>query len=204
MAKAPVAGRVKTRLCPPCSLEEAAAIAAAALADTLCAVTACSADRRILALDGAPGPWVPGGFDVVPQCSGSFGARLDHAWSAVKGACVQIGMDTPQLTAAHLDGALDALEHAPAAIGFASDGGWWALALRQPQPGAFDGVAMSTERTGQDQASRLRSLGLDIAALPTLTDIDTIADLRAVIREAPGTLTARQAERLGLVEGAGR
>ena len=56
MAKAPVAGRVKTRLCPPCTPAEAAAIAEAALADTLDAVAACGAGRRIVALDGEPGP----------------------------------------------------------------------------------------------------------------------------------------------------
>ena len=70
MAKSPVPGRVKTRLCPPCTPAEAAALAEAALADTLEAVAACGAGRRILALDGAPGPWLPAGFEVVAQCQG--------------------------------------------------------------------------------------------------------------------------------------
>src|SRR5690606_23084798 len=61
MAKAPVAGRVKTRLVPPLSAAEAAAVAEAALADTLEAVAACGAERRVLALDGEPGPWLPEG-----------------------------------------------------------------------------------------------------------------------------------------------
>jgi 2-phospho-L-lactate guanylyltransferase (CobY/MobA/RfbA family) len=66
VAKATVAGRVKTRLCPPCSEEEAAAVAEAALADTLEAVAACAASRRIVALDGDPGHWLPAGFEIIP------------------------------------------------------------------------------------------------------------------------------------------
>ena len=65
MAKAPVPGRVKTRLCPPCTPDEAAAITEAALADTLAAVARCGAGRRIIALDGAPGPWLPARFEVI-------------------------------------------------------------------------------------------------------------------------------------------
>ena len=67
LAKSPEPGRVKTRLCPPLSPAEAAAVAAAALADTLEAVHGCGADRKILALDGRPGPWLPPGFEVIEQ-----------------------------------------------------------------------------------------------------------------------------------------
>src|SRR3954447_17694456 len=97
MAKSPVPGRVKTRLCPPCSPGEAAAVAEAALADTLDAVAACGADRKIVALDGEPGDWLPAGFELIRQCRGSLTDRLAHAWSATGGGGVQIGMDTPQV-----------------------------------------------------------------------------------------------------------
>src|SRR3954464_9115370 len=92
MAKSPVPGRVKTRLCPPCSPEEAAAVAAAALAETLDAVAACHADRKIVALDGEPGEWAPAGFELIEQCRGSLADRLAHAWSTAGGGGVQIGM----------------------------------------------------------------------------------------------------------------
>ena len=55
LAKAPVPGRVKTRLCPPCTPDQAAAIAAAALADTLAATTGAAPGRTVLALDGPDG-----------------------------------------------------------------------------------------------------------------------------------------------------
>jgi glycosyltransferase A (GT-A) superfamily protein (DUF2064 family) len=180
MAKAPVAGRVKTRLCPPCTPAEAAAVAEAALADTLDAVAACGAQRRIVALDGAPGPWLPPGFDVVPQCAGPFDLRLTAAWAATTGPGVQIGMDTPQVTPALLDDALATLDNHTAALGPAVDGGWWAIALRRPDPRTFLGIPMSTDRTGHAQLARLRSLGHDVALLRTLVDLDTAADLQAV------------------------
>lgn len=196
MAKAPVAGRVKTRLCPPCTPEEAAEIAEAALADTLAAVAGCGADRRIVALEGAPGDWLPPGFDVVPQCAGSFDLRLTAAWATTDGPAVQIGMDTPQVTPALLDDALATLDDHTAALGPAVDGGWWALALRRPEPQAFVGIAMSTPRTGRDQLARIRSLGHDVALLPWLVDLDTVADLDAV---SAGPRTFAAATRLGLL-----
>jgi glycosyltransferase A (GT-A) superfamily protein (DUF2064 family) len=178
---------------------EAAALAEAALADTLESVAASGADRRILALDGAPGPWLPAGFDVVAQCGGSLARRLAHAWSVAGGPGIQIGMDTPQVTAADLDDALGALDTSQAALGHAADGGWWAIGLRRPEPDAFRGVPMSTARTGRAQEARLRALGLDVALLPTLVDLDTTADLPAVVASGAAARTARLAADLGLV-----
>jgi uncharacterized protein len=88
LAKEPVPGRVKTRLCPPCSPAEAASLAAAALADTLAAATASGADRVVLALDGRVGPWCPPGVHVVTQGTGGLDRRLATAWSAVPGPAV--------------------------------------------------------------------------------------------------------------------
>ena len=122
MAKEPVPGRVKTRLVPPCTPRQAAALAEAALADTLHAVLAAPACRRVLVLDGEPGPWLPPGFDVVPQCDGGLDERLAAAFAAVPGPALLIGMDTPQLTPALL--AVD-WEAADAWFGPAADRGFW-------------------------------------------------------------------------------
>src|SRR5438105_10641512 len=97
MAKAPRAGLVKTRLCPPLTPAEAAAVAGAALRDTLAAVAASNAERWIIALDGPVGPWLPPGFEIIEQCQGSLDMRLAHAWHEAGGPGVQIGMDTPQV-----------------------------------------------------------------------------------------------------------
>ncbi|WP_298329140.1 DUF2064 domain-containing protein [Haloactinopolyspora sp.] len=191
LAKAPEAGRSKTRLCPPYAPDQAAEVAEAALADTLEAVAASGARRRILALDGPPGPWLPPGFDVVAQVSGSFATRLQAAWDHAGGPGVQIGMDTPQVTASMLDHALGLLDDHEALLGLAEDGGWWALGLRQAQPGLFDGVPMSTARTGFDQYIRLRALGLAVRMLPTMRDLDTASDAATIAASAPGTRTSR-------------
>ncbi|MEO8424921.1 MAG: glycosyltransferase, partial [Actinomycetota bacterium] len=80
IAKAPVLGRSKTRLCPPCSPEDAARIAEAALADTLDAVAHTSASERVLVLDGDPGGWLPDGFRVIPQRGDGLDERLAAAF----------------------------------------------------------------------------------------------------------------------------
>ena len=91
IAKAPVAGRVKTRLTPPCSPADAAGLAAAALADTLAAVARSRrAARRVLVLDGEPGPWIPRGFDVLPQRGDGLAARLAAAFCDVGGPALLI------------------------------------------------------------------------------------------------------------------
>jgi rSAM/selenodomain-associated transferase 1 len=187
LAKAPVPGRVKTRLCPPCDPEQAARLAEAALVDTLHAVAATPDTRRVLVLDGAPGRWLPAGFEVLPQRGDGLDERLAHAFTDVGGGGVLIGMDTPQLTPVHLTAALRALDapHVDAMLGPALDGGWWGIGLRSPDPAVFLGVPMSTRETGAAQAARLRALGLRVARLPRLRDVDEFDDAVTVARAAP-------------------
>ncbi|MCA1846348.1 MAG: DUF2064 domain-containing protein [Actinobacteria bacterium] len=199
MAKEPFPGKAKTRLCPPCSPDEAAAVAEAALADTLAAVARCGAARKLLALDGRPGPWLPPGFDVIPQRGRDFNERLANAWSDADGAGVQIGMDTPQVSAAELDELLAALDRADAVLGHALDGGWWVIGWRRADPAAmFAGIPMSTPQTGRAQESRIGALGLSLHRAAPKRDIDTIADLAVVADHHPGLRTARVARSLAL------
>lgn len=178
MAKAPAPGRVKTRMTPPCTSTEAAAIAEAALADTLEAALASGAERVVLALDGPPGPWLPAGVEIVDQGKGSFTERLSRVWSSVGAPGLQIGMDTPQLTPADLDAALERLTQTDvdAVLGPATDGGWWALGLTAPCPGAFTGIAMSRPDTGQRQHERLVALGRRVGTLAAMLDADDFDD----------------------------
>jgi uncharacterized protein len=196
IAKQPVPGRVKTRLVPPCTHEQAAALAEAALADTLRTVLMAPAARRVLVLDGEPGPWLPPGFDIVPQCGGPLDQRLAAAFAAVRGPALLIGMDTPQVTPEML--AVD-WRAADAVFGPAADGGFWALGLREPDPALLRGVPMSTSATGAIQRARLVAAGLRVAELPQLRDVDTAVDALAVAREAPQTLFAARAGELALV-----
>lgn len=193
LAKSPEPGRVKTRLCPPCTPAEAACLARASLADTLATVAACGADRRILALDGEPGEWLPPGFEVIPQIGTTLNERLAEAWAHAGAPGVQIGSDTPQLSPADLDDALARVTGpdrtdkpaAHAVLGLATDGGWWAVGMRLGRTGLFDGVPMSTPATGACQLARLEALGLRVDLLAVRRDVDTWDDACSIAGSHP-------------------
>jgi rSAM/selenodomain-associated transferase 1 len=185
IAKEPVPGRVKTRLTPPYTPGQAALIAESALADTLDAVAAAPAVRRVLVLAGRPGRWLPPGFEVLPQRGDGLDERLANAFADVDGPAVLIGMDTPQVTPAMLADAGRRLEDGDAVFGPAADGGFWLLGLRAPDPRMLLGVPMSRPDTGACQLARLN--GLRIATLETLTDVDTAEDAVRVAAQAPDT-----------------
>src|SRR6185436_11773484 len=194
LAKEPVPGRVKTRLQPAFSASEAALLAAAAIQDTIAAVRDCSATRRILAWDGGPLSWQEG-FEVVAQPAGALNLRLAAAFATALSSrtdepALLIGMDTPQVTARLLD--ID-WEGANAVLGLSEDGGFWAIGLRPGHPpGIFDGVPMSTSRTGSAQLARLFDLGLSVKLLPPLRDVDRPADAELVATEFPGLIFSRR------------
>ncbi len=198
LAKEPVAGRVKTRLCPPCTATEAAEIAEAALAETLATAVVSAADRIVLGLDGAVGPWCPPGVEVVEQGTGDLAARLERLWSHARGPAMQIGMDTPQIGVEDLDLAMAQLTDGDtdAVLGPADDGGWWGLGLRLPSVGVFDGIATSRADTGANQLERLRSLGLTVVMLRTARDVDRWDDAVAAAAAAPGTAFAAAVRRV--------
>ena len=184
LAKAPVPGRVKTRLCPPCSAAEAAAVAAAALADTLDA--AAGAAPAVLAVDGRMP--VPPGVRVLAQRGDGLGERIAAAFADTgAGPVLQIGMDTPQAGPELLAACLSRLDSAvDAVLGPAEDGGWWALGLRHPRHARLlAGVPMSTPDTGRLTLAALRGAGLRVSLLPTLRDVDGWPDAVAVARLAP-------------------
>ena len=129
LAKAPVAGRVKTRLGADVGMAYAADLAAAALLDTLLACTAAFGPGSCrLALAGDLTGAVRadelhaalGGWTVVPQRGGDFAERLVNAHldaAEHDGAVVQIGMDTPQVTTGQLTAVADGLAHHGAVLG---------------------------------------------------------------------------------------
>ena len=187
VAKTPEPGRVKTRLCPPCTPEQAARVAAAALADTVDTVTAAPATHRTFVVEG-PCP-APPGWHRVPQRGAGLGARLAHAFTDTRWAgtpSLLVGMDTPQLTAGRLARAADLLRAADAVLGLAEDGGWWALGLTEPRHATMlRDIPTSLPTTGARTLAALRRRGLRVAALPVLRDVDTAADAHAVAALCP-------------------
>jgi rSAM/selenodomain-associated transferase 1 len=187
IAKDPLPGRAKTRLCPPCRPAQAARLAEAALRDTLQVVTATPAARHVLVLDGDPARWRRPGLDIIVQRGGDLAQRLEHAFTDVGGPALLVGMDTPQVTGELLAEGLAALARFDAVLGPAADGGYWSVGLRHAVAGAFLGVPMSAADTLARQRRRFRELGLTTYEQPLLRDVDTIADARAVAALVPGS-----------------
>jgi hypothetical protein len=222
LAKAPVAGLAKTRLCPPASPADAAAIAAAALLDTLEHAAAVRGVRVMVAWTGrladaerrAELTTALAGVEVFTQVPGGLGERIAAAHAEVArrspgAAVLQIGMDTPQADPDVLATALarlrgsNCVRGADCVLGPAEDGGWWALGLRDPARAAvLAGVPTSRPDTGELTHRALCDAGLDVTALPRLRDVDTATDAHLVAAEAPGTRFAAEVRtRLGLLSG---
>ena len=196
IAKAPIAGQSMTRLSPPLTLEQAAVLAEASLVDTLEAVLATRAGRRVLILEGSPGPWLPRGLELVSQRGIGLDERLACAFVDLGEPALIVGMDTPQVTPDLLGRALSLLESTPAVLGPATDGGYWAIGLQTPEPRALLGVPMSSQHTLAAQRHRLDELGLPRLDLPELRDVDTYYDALHVARQAPSSGFAEALESL--------
>jgi uncharacterized protein len=196
IAKEPMPGRVKTRLTPAFTPAQAAALAEASLTDTLAAVAGTNVVRRVLALEGRPGRWLPPGFDVISQRGHGLDERITWALTDARVTLpvpvVLIGMDTPQVTPGLLAAAAEPLaDHsADATFGLAEDGGFWLLGLREVNPDLILGVPMSRNDTGARQLDRLQRAGLRIQLLPELTDVDTVREAGHVAAITPGSAFA--------------
>jgi len=193
VAKAPVPGQAKTRLAAGVGDQAAAEIAAAALLDTLDAVAAAPVAERVVALTGELDAADRADeirarladFTVVPQRGADFAARLanahvDAATAAGALPVLQIGMDTPQVTA-------------EAVLGLARDGGWWVLgATDAMMADCLRSIPMSRSDTGAVTLAALTDTGANVSLVPTLADVDTLDDVDAVRREcAPASRFAR-------------
>jgi uncharacterized protein len=205
LAKEPRPGKVKTRLCPPFSPDQAAALAGAALADTFSAVRGAVTEaarhdiavQPVLVLDGSTGEWLDEawGNDELPpvlaQRAGGLDERIAGAFedASVAGEpTILIGMDTPQVGAERLLRAMQELLRpgCDAVFGRAFDGGWWSLGMVEADPDLVRGIPTSTSFTGRLQLNRLMRAGLRVSLLERLRDVDTVADADAAAALVPG------------------
>jgi rSAM/selenodomain-associated transferase 1 len=178
MARAPVAGEVKTRL--ESALGRAGALAAYEdlLARALETVRAAgmeaelwmSGDRAVCArvADSA-------GLEWRPQCSGDVGERMlaiiRSAATRARTAIV-IGADLPSIDATYLRRAADALGRCDLVIGPAEDGGYGLIAMTRPCAALFKGIVWGGDRVYEDTLERARTHGLTVGSLPTVWDVD--------------------------------
>jgi uncharacterized protein len=184
LAKAPLAGAVKTRLIPALGADGAAALHARLIERTV--ETACAAATGPVTLWVTPAPphayftalasRFPIGLAVQPD--GDLGARMLAACQAAGGPAIVIGTDCPALTLSHLREAADALRAGSDVVVIpAEDGGYVLIGSRQPQPALFDGITWGVETVMADTRRRLAQHGLTSHELPTLWDVDRPEDL---------------------------
>ncbi len=127
--------------------------------------------------------WLGPTFTYNPQAEGSLTERLIHAAATARTRhpsepLIFLGGDCPTLDHATLLAARDALVTHDVVLGPATDGGYYLIALRRPEPALFTDIPWSTDRVLATTLARLASLGLTHALLPEKSDIDTLADLQ--------------------------
>ena len=205
MAKAPVAGQVKTRLGASVGAQCAAELALAALLDTLAVCESVFVEgRRVVALAGSVALSVDPpllrraleGWLVFAQQGAGFGDRLAAAHrtthAMVGGPVVQIGMDTPHVTASHLEQVVAAVVSGRPVLGRAHDGGWWVLASSSPEDvHGLHAVPMSRPDTWARTRECLERAAGTVLPTSELGDVDTALDAAAVASAAPHTAFAR-------------
>ncbi|MDO7854725.1 TIGR04282 family arsenosugar biosynthesis glycosyltransferase [Hymenobacter convexus] len=187
-AREPVLGRVKTRLAADIGPEAALAVYRELLGITAAAVTAAQvpatvwlAEAPALADATQPRPEWPGLPWHVQPATESLGERMTHAFGEAFAAgatrVVIIGTDCPGLTTELLQAAFEALETHEMVIGPADDGGYYLLGLRNLQPALFANKNWSTATVLPDTLADAARLGLSVAQLPVLHDVDSGQDL---------------------------
>jgi len=190
LAKEPSPGRVKTRLCPPLSPDQAARLCSCLLADTAEELASLRGARRFLFLDppesvarAAGGPFAA--FERLPQRGRGLGERMLRAASLCfrRGArrVVLVGADCPGLTAGRVREAFRELRSgAGAVLGPSADGGYYLLGLSWPDARLFEGIPWSTEAVLRETAARCRAAGTPFSFLGKERDVDTFEDLLAL------------------------
>lgn len=190
--KAPIAGKVKTRLCPPLSAEQAASLYAAFAKDTLDLARKVPGAQVEIAYQAggvfqnvnwlASGPSVP----FFAQQGQDLGARLNHAFNHafLLGAqkVVVLGSDTPYLNPRDVQRAFFLLDHKEVVLGPATDGGYYLIGLNRPCAFLFDGIPWSSSTVFQETVDRIQKYELPMGLLPTYTDVDTFSDLENLAR----------------------
>jgi rSAM/selenodomain-associated transferase 1 len=193
VAKAPAPGQTKTRLAPPLTFEDAAALYQAFLLDTVDAALAVGWERVTIVHPHQSGvaqalrQLVPSTAALQPQrgvglgdaLSSAFESQFDLGFDRV----VLIAGDTPTLPLPVLDRASEALERHDVAIGPSADGGYYLLGLRSFQPGLFQGISWSTEVVFEQTLAKAAELDLAASVLPEWYDVDTVAELRRLVDE---------------------
>ncbi len=211
VAKEPLPGQTKTRLCPPLTPESAAEFYGCLLLDTLALMQRLEDVDRTVAYTPASG-WdyfvrlSPDGFRLVPQAGADLGERLanalGHHFALGYRRAVIMNSDGPTLPLDHLVQAFSGLDRADVTLGPGHDGGYYLIGMKQLYPELFQDIDWSTPRVVSQTLAICQRLGLAIRQLPKWYDVDVAADLERLRRDLardPATAphTWRFLQRLG-------
>jgi rSAM/selenodomain-associated transferase 1 len=200
MAKAPRAGKVKTRLAPPLTLEESAALNVCFMRDTsrnIAEVAAAGGAAGLVCYtpvgdQGAFDGLLPEGFALIAQRGDGFGERLLRAAEDILacgfGAVCLIDSDSPTLSQEALRMAVRALAQPGdrVVLGGSDDGGYYLIGLKQPHAAPFERITWSTGSVYAETVQRVREAGLELVELPVWYDVDDGATLRVLEEELIG------------------
>ena len=194
MAKAPRAGKVKTRLAPPLTLEHSAALNTCFLRDTTANIQTVVGGAGVIcytpvgdevAFDGL----LPEGFQLIAQRGDGFGERLLFAAQDLLacgfGSVCLIDSDSPTLPHGALDRAVAELAKPGdrVVLGGSDDGGYYLIGLKAAHSVVFDRITWSTGSVFAETVERAREAGLEFVELPLWYDVDDGATLCVLAAE---------------------
>lgn len=200
MTKAPRAGKVKTRLTPPLTPQEAATLNSCFLRDTAAAIASIMQEGKTRGLAvytpvGAEKDYedlLPADFALVPQRGDALGERLIFATEdlfslGVKSVCL-INSDTPTVPPQVFSKAAQLLsKHEDSVIlGPSEDGGYYLIGFNKLQPALFENIQWSTARVLEQTTAKAQESGLQVHLLPPWYDVDDAATLQRLCRELFG------------------
>jgi rSAM/selenodomain-associated transferase 1 len=197
MIKVPRVGAVKTRLVPPLTPEEAAALSACFLRDVTANIAQLATEAGIhgfaaytpvgeeSAFDGI----LPPGFQLLAQRGANLGERLLHATedflvAGYQAVCL-INADSPTLPTRALHQALDILREPGdrVVLGEAADGGYYLIGLKRPHRRLFQEISWSTKTVLSQTLERAAEIGLESRLLPVWYDVDDVGSIRRLCAE---------------------
>jgi len=184
-ARFPQAGQVKTRLVPALGPERAAQLHRYMTEDCVSRLVPDGCQQSEICFDGGDEPsmqdWLGRELSYVPQGPGDLGQRMLRAFRRAfdegHRRAVLVGTDIPALEAAHIRQAGELLEQHQLVLGPAADGGYYLIGLRQTHPELFAGISWGSSEVLHQTMAKASALGLSIAQLPELADVDRPEDL---------------------------
>ena len=193
MAKAPRAGKVKTRLAPPLTLEQSAALNICFLKDTAEGLAEVAGGDGLVCYtpvgdEAAFEGLLPDSFKLIAQRGDKFGERLLAAAEDILacgyGSVCLIDSDSPTVPKSAFEQAVRELARGGdrVVLGPSQDGGYYLIGLKRAHAEVFENITWSTASVCEETVERARAAGLEVAMLPLWYDVDDAATL-AVLRE---------------------